>query len=82
MNTDQITLIGLDAPTVARWASFGWNVISHVEPARRSEVHRFTVEPELSTKFPIDMLRYDRCWPSQGISSEQINRTFRQLVGA
>lgn len=29
--TRKISLVGLRAPTVARWHSFGWNVLDHHE---------------------------------------------------
>lgn len=28
------------------------------------KIYRFTVEPAMNLPFPVDMLRYDRCWPA------------------
>ena len=42
--------------------------------------HRFKVRGQ--TAFPVDMLRYDRCWPETREDSKEIERFVRQEVNA
>jgi hypothetical protein len=43
--------------------------------------YRFAVTPECeSSQFPIDMLRYDSCWPAQECDSNAITRSLSSVL--
>jgi hypothetical protein len=43
------------------------------------DIHDFVVEGR--TSFPIDMLRYDRCWPRTELDAGEVERSFRRVEG-
>ena len=42
------------------------------------KIHDFHVEGD--GPFPIDMLRYGRCWPASGVDSAMVGRMERRTV--
>lgn len=45
-------------------------------------MYEFTVENPNGNSFPIDMLRYDSCWPKSEIDASLISDTFEYVTSS
>jgi hypothetical protein len=77
----RVTLEGVSAPTIEQWASRGWTVYYSVcGPATAPGRWRFDVQTESGgvvddSPFPLDMLRYDGCWPFRAEDTAAIEQS-------